>query len=472
MKAVMKRSVEIVVFLMAAVMPAALSAVELKKVADEMIAVVPFPNNGSSPLWCYGSSIFVRDGADLYLSLQQVDPEYQPSCNCHWELWRRSKGTWSTLFKGGKGLEREPCPLVRMGPGELVLSTQSKLTEKPFHDGQGDTPWYSKPGVLGIFPDETDNDDAYHHYHPIFPDGAQFTDTSYRGIAVDPEHRELLLLVIDQRDDHFVPAWFKGDGSWESLPDLAFPIRACYPQIVLNDRQAHVLAIGDIYEPVEAWREYKYEKLNRRWDYAFRRLFYSWSPDLGRETFRKPVEIDSVDDTAGFMLNLDMYVDERDRAHVIFLKKPQQYDFMRDRFFPGASMTVSLEYVVLEHGRVVNRSTLHTGSAEESYPQGLDQLNVWSGKLHPLPDGGLGVVYTGAWTTAEGHETSGLFFAQISRKGNLTNSKRLPVEKTLNGMFFTNTKRSGSDVGRHLDIVGAVSADGTYEMRYLGFEIQ
>ena len=458
--------------LLGLLLPFGLPALDIKKVAEEKIAVVPFPNNGSSPLWCYGSSIFVRDGENLYLSLQQVDEEYPPSCNCHWELMKREGGEWKTLFSGGKGLEREPCPLIRMGPGELVLSTQSKLTEKPFHDGQGDTPWYAKPGLLGIYPDETDNDDAYHHYHPTFPDGAQFTDTSYRGIAVDPKSREILLMIIDQRDDNYVPAWFKQDGSWESLPDLEFPIRACYPQIVIRDREAHVLAIGDIYEPIEEWREYKYEKLQRRWDYAFRRLFYSWSPDLGRETFREPVEIDSVDDTAGHMLNLDLYVDESGRAHVLYIKKPQQFDFMRDRFFPGEPMTVSLEYAVLEQGKVIKRSTLHEGSAEESYPKGLEQMHAWSGKLHPLPQGGLGIVFTGAWTDTNGEKTNGMFFAQISKNGKLTHSQRLPVEKTFNGMYFTNTQRSGSDVGKHLDIVGAVSAEGAYEMRYIGFEIE
>ena len=37
------------------------------------------------------------------------------------------------------------------------------------------------------------------------------------------------------------------------------PIRACYPQVALRDRAAHVLAIGDIVEPNEAWRAHKKE---------------------------------------------------------------------------------------------------------------------------------------------------------------------------------------------------------------------
>ena len=37
-----------------------LSGLELKKVADETIAVIPSADNGASPLWCFGSSIFMK----------------------------------------------------------------------------------------------------------------------------------------------------------------------------------------------------------------------------------------------------------------------------------------------------------------------------------------------------------------------------------------------------------------------------
>ena len=55
-------------FLMAG---APLSALEAVLVAEETIDTVRNPNNGASPLWCYGSHIFVRDRETLYLSLLQ-----------------------------------------------------------------------------------------------------------------------------------------------------------------------------------------------------------------------------------------------------------------------------------------------------------------------------------------------------------------------------------------------------------------
>ena len=48
---------------------------------------------------------------------------------------------------------------------------------------------------------------------------------------------------------------------------IRFPICACYPQVAVRDGAAHVLAIGDVVEPVAAWRDYKKEKSGSAWDY-------------------------------------------------------------------------------------------------------------------------------------------------------------------------------------------------------------
>lgn len=81
------------------------------------------------------------------------------------------------------------------------------------------------------------------------------------------------------------------------------------PAGALHNRAAHVPAIGDIVEPVEAWRTLKYEKMRRDWDYVFRRLFYTWTADIRQTPFSTPVEIDTVEETCGYILNLDLYVD-------------------------------------------------------------------------------------------------------------------------------------------------------------------
>jgi hypothetical protein len=64
------------------------------------------------------------------------------------------------------------------------------------------------------------------------------------------------------------------------------------------------MAIGDIVEPNRVWQAFKKQKTGREWDYVFRRLFYTGTPDIGRTDFAAPVEIDSVDVTGGHITNL------------------------------------------------------------------------------------------------------------------------------------------------------------------------
>jgi hypothetical protein len=449
-----------------------LGAFDAALVAEETIDTVRNPNNGASPLWCFGSHIFVRDRETLYLSMLQTDEGAPRYCNTHWELWRRDDLGWTELHRGGDALEREPCPIGLLGEDELVLSVQPRYAAKPFGQGDGETWWYCQPGFLSIDPLETEDDDlVYTSLHPVFPLGSEFTQHSYRGFGVDRVNREILLLIMEQTDEHYQPTWLGRDGQWRPLPLLKFPIRGCYPQVALSDRKAHVLAIGDIVEPVDEWRQAKSEEFNREWDYVFRRLFYAWSPDLEFDGFQPPVEIDSVDDTAGYIRNLDLYVDADDRAHVLYSKMPYQYAFMRDKWFPGEAMTVSLEYVVLDQGQVVRRKTLRRGLAEEELSESQDSMKLNYGRFHPLPDGNLGVVYSGSWSGRDGETESGLFLSRLSDVGEIEATTRLSAERPLTGTFFTNTPRGGSDVGNHLDLIGAPYDGETFEMRYLGYEI-
>ena len=447
-------------------------AIEVKLVVEETVDTVASPQNGASPFWCYGASILVRDGNELYLSLLRPDEGFEPYCNAHWELWKRDGGNWSELHRGGEAREREPCPIGLLAEGEVVLSIQPAILPKPFQDGHGDMPWVCQPGLFVIGTSEGEDEDrVYTNLQPVFPVGSRFSQHSYRGLGVDRANRELLLMVMEQKDENYQPTWLDRDGQWHPLPLLEFPVRACYPEVVLQDRAAHVLAIGDIVEPVEEWRQAKFEVLNRKWDYAFRRLFYSWSPDLETGGFVDPIEIDSVDETAGSMRNLDLFIDGNGRAHLLYLKQIHQYAFMRDRFFPGQPMTVSIEYAVVDQGRVILRRTLLTGSAEESGATDQDSMRPDFGRFHPMPDGQLGVVTSGSWRGGASRVESGLFLSLLSTEGSVEQTIRLPAERPFTGTFFTNTPRGGSDVGHHLDLIGAFSQGDSYEMRYLGYEL-
>ena len=120
------------------------------------------------------------------------------------------------------------------------------------------------------------------------------------------------------------------------------------------------MAIGDIVEPNEAWRAFKKQKTGRAWDYVFRRLFYTGTPDITRTDFSPPVEIDTAEATAGHISNLDLRVDPDGTAHLLYLKTDLT-PTLRDAFFPGRPIVTTLEHVEIAGGKVSRRTTLATG---------------------------------------------------------------------------------------------------------------
>ena len=120
------------------------------------------------------------------------------------------------------------------------------------------------------------------------------------------------------------------------------------------------MAIGDIVEPNETWRDFKKQKTGRDWDYVFRRLFYTSTPDITRTDFAPPVEIDTVEATGGHISNLDLRVDPDGTAHLLYLKTNLS-PVLRDAFFPGRPIVTTLEHVEIAGGKVSRRTTLATG---------------------------------------------------------------------------------------------------------------
>jgi hypothetical protein len=249
------------------------------------------------------------------------------------------------------------------------------------------------------------------------------------------------------------------DGTWHAKGKIAFPIRAAYPQVALRGGQAHVMAIGDIREPVEAWRQLKYEKLKRDWDYVFRRLFYTFSPDLSSQPFVKPIEIDSVEKTGGHITNLDLHVDTDGTAHVLYLKRPHVYAFIRDAYFPGEPMTTSLQYLVVRDGQVQQRKELAvTPTRGAGFEPGY-------ARFHVAPDR-LFVIMAGSSIGQQG----------VSRWSNLIRGVRPEggaIEMNLEHpfrSFFTAAPRGGNSPSYTLDLFG-VAEDGP-NLRYAEVRLQ
>jgi len=311
-----------------------------------------------------------------------------------------------------------------------------------------------RPLVLEFNPNALD--DAAEIHHPVWADGTYFTDHSYRGFAADGTNGELLLLNINAKTSEQFVSYCDSSGKWHQKGKIEFPIRACYPQVALRGRAAAVMAIGDIVEPVEEWRKLKFEKLKRQWDYVFRRLFYTFTPDIRTTDFVAPVEIDTVEKTAGHIQNLDLYIDESGAAHFLYLKWPHKYSFIRDKYFPGRAMTAHLEYAVIKGGKVLSRKTL----AET--PQGSKGLEPSYGRFHISSDGALWIIAAGTYTDGT-KKTFGNYIGRVLPGQTRPVFVQIDLKHPFR-TFFTNTVRGGSEPADVIDLFGI--ADDSPNLRY------
>ena len=415
---------------------------------EEVVTRYTPANNGAGPMWCYGSTVIARQGDDVFLSVIETGKDVPPLCNTRWQLWRRSSDGWRMEQSEKEYRQREPCPIAVFQQGPVFLSVNPS-TEPP-----GTKYGPCRPLVLEFDPANLNSPAKMHE--PAWSGGTYFTDHSYRGFAADGANGELLLLNINAKTSEQFVSYRDKRGQWHSKGTITFPIRACYPQVALRNGAAHVMAIGDIVEPVEEWQKLKYEKLNRKWDYVFRRLFYTYTNDITSTGFCTPIEIDTVEQTCGHISNLDLYVDETGAAHLLYLKRPHQYEFIRDKYFPGQSMTAHLEYVVVKNGRVVSSKTL------VETPQGPTGIEPSFGRFHISKAGDLYVIVAGAGIE-NGQRLFGNYIGRVGTDGHKSEFVRLELEHPFRS-FFTNTPRGGSAPSNVIDLFGI--ADDHPNLRY------
>jgi hypothetical protein len=222
------------------------------------------------------------------------------------------------------------------------------------------------------------------------------------------------------------------------------------------------MAIGDIVEPVKEWQKLKFEKLKREWDYVFRRLFYTYTDNIRTSGFRVPIEIDSVEETCGHISNLDLYVDEKGAAHLLYLKRPHQYAFIRDKYFPDQPMTVHLEYVIAKDGKIVSSKTL-----AETLRDGRG-IGPSFGRFHISEAGELYVIVAGMGIE-EGQRTFGNYIGRVRADEDKTKFERIELKHPFHN-FFTNTPRGGSRPSDVIDLFGI--ADDHPNLRYARIRIE
>ena len=218
-----------------------LGAVEPVTEVEEVVATCEPPGNGAGPLWCYGAPLLVRQGDLVFASAMETGAGVPPLCNTRWRLYRRDAEGWDLMRHEADFREREPCPLASPGPGKLLLSVNPS-TEPPGTAVRAVRPAPAPrrrpaPRSGADRPASRMGGDAALH-RPLLP-----------GARRRPRARDVLAMNIDAVTSAQHWSYRPGDGAPSRSGEVRFPIRACYPQVALRDRAAHVLAIGDIVEP-------------------------------------------------------------------------------------------------------------------------------------------------------------------------------------------------------------------------------
>jgi hypothetical protein len=232
-------------------------------------------------------------------------------------------------------------------------------------------------------------------------------------------------------------------------------------------------------EPNQKWRDWKKNYPNwpagktalyqRGWDYVFRQLFYYFNPNLAREQFPDPIEIDNVDATAGYLRNLDLWIAPDGAAHLLYLKKNIDTPEMRDAFFPGLTLTTSLEYCIVAEKHVVHRCTLVSGG------EGLSNELPIEARLHESADGRLFMIYATENFAKQDCATN--YLVEIARGKCASAPVRLPMQKPLR-TFMNANKRNGCTPSDWIDLYGynltkwESPLPSQFEVRYARIRLQ
>jgi hypothetical protein len=415
---------------------------------EENVYSFTHANNGASPMWCSGSTCLVRVGKRVFASGLETVPDAKPYNNCRWMLFeRRSKG-WERVWLDENGRTREPSPLAAFSNGRVFVSANPTLGQV-VESG-------SNPAKPVMFEFKANRAKATpKELIPRWQDAPKFTEHSYRSFAADGPAKELILF---QNVGYTHAEWTFRDrkGNWTAQGQLQWPwgaeydepkpVRVCYPDVAIKNRAVHFCGVSDVTEPYKAWREFKEELTGQHWDYDFRRLFYTWTPDITKQPFTEWVEIASRDKTCGWIMPGDLYVARDGDVHVTWMERAID-ERLRAKFFPDARQTNSLRYAVVREGKVILRRTI-----EESTEDKPGISGSWP-RLQPTPNHRLFVFYYASGVGADGKPVSENRVREILSEGKMTPAVRVPLQLPFHS-YFTATVRGGSPSSRTLELLG------------------
>jgi hypothetical protein len=143
-------------------------------------------DNGAGPMWCSGSTCLVRIGDDVFASGLETLNSAKPLNNWCWLLYNRTADGWQLQQADLVGRTREPCPLVSLAGGRLLLSANPTLvTDRNACSGP------AQPEILQF--SAQNSKAAFETTLPVWDGKPEFTEHSYRSFAADSSAGNLIL---------------------------------------------------------------------------------------------------------------------------------------------------------------------------------------------------------------------------------------------------------------------------------------
>ena len=411
-------------------------------------------DNGAAPTWCFGSTCLVRIGDDVFASGLETLKGVPRLNNVRWTLYKRGRDGWALQQVDEKDRTREPCPLACFPGGPLFMSVNPTLVTDRTKEGGGP----ARPEILEFSPADTKA--PFKTILPIWDGKPAFTEHSYRTFAADGASGELVLFQ-NIGTSHSEWAFRDREGRWIAKGKLLWPkrenpkhapynstrARANYPNVVLRNRAVHFCG-GSAFNKWARVQD-KPELMGRKWGSRWRRLHYTWTPDVTKQPFAKWLVLASTEATGGWLFPGDMWVGPDGTAHVVWSEHPI-HGKLREEHFPDIQRTWAYKYAQVRDGKVIVRRTLMEGGegASSELPGGMGFP-----RLQITPDGRRFLFYYVHGKDAAGKKLSENRLMELLADGTTGKPVRVPLEHPFTACF-TATPRGGSAPSSTLDILG------------------
>ena len=276
--------------------------------------------------------------------------------------------------------------------------------------------------------------------------------------------------------------WYTGKLPWDKREDPSIEpynslhIRVNYPSVVLKNKELHFFGNSAFnkwsrIQNLEDAKRIGLEDIvgrsgGRIAGGRFRRLYYTWTPDITKDSLSHFIEIANSHENGENLRVLDMWLDPDGIVHMLWLKNPINLE-IRDKFFPDIKRVWSINYAQIREGKILlEKALLETGDGVLRTPKNdfMENFSISWGRYQVLPNDRLFVIFHVSGTGKSGNPETENRIMEVHKDGSASISVKIPLEYPMS-FFFTATPRGGSLPSATIDMVGQASND-RYKVRY------